>query len=115
MNPELLRYARKWTEDTERMLKSRVDKFKIKGRGFLKPSIQARLKSQDKKIVIEVRMKISGKFVDMGAGTNQAANTQTTKRKPNPWSNRFLWGRIRGLNKVVNLQVREMAKRIFRD
>ncbi len=115
MNPQLLQYAQEWTSTTERMLKSRVDKFQIKGRGLLKNSIQARLKSEGSKIVITIDMRTSGKYSDMGAGRGQKANTNTTARKQKKWANKFLYGRMYQLQRVASFEVREMAKRLFRE
>jgi hypothetical protein len=115
MNPQLLDYAQDWTQKTERFLKARVDKFQIKGRGLLKNSIQARLKTEGSKIVITIDMRTSGKFVDMGAGRGQTANTKTTARKQKKWVNKFLYGRMYALQKVAAIEVKEMAKRIFRE
>lgn len=115
MNPEIPKLATEWTNNTVETLKSSISKLKIGDTGDLKASITGSTEISGETVTVRLRMKLKGRFVDMGAGRSQPANTKRTARKAKKFYSRTFYGRLSGLRGAVSFQYVQETRKILKN
>ena len=104
-----------WAVRTEKLLRENIDKKGVIQSTRLKASLKHSIEENNGKITITFQFSMTGKFLDMGAGRGQKANTKTTKRKQKVWYRKTFFGRKVALQTAAYFQVQEEVKKVFSD
>ena len=104
-----------WAVRTEKLLRENIDKKGVIQATRLKASLKHSIEENNGKIAITFQFSMTGKFLDMGAGRGQKANTKTTKRKQKVIYRRTFFGRKAALQRAVYFQVQEEMKKVMID
>lgn len=115
MNPEIPKLATEWTAKTVEALKTSIGKLNIGSTGDLKASISGTAEISGETVTVRLRMKLKGRFVDMGAGRSQPANTKRTARKAKKFYSKTFYGRLSGLRGAVSFQYVQETRRILKN
>lgn len=114
MNPEIPKLATEWTAKTVEALKTSINKLNIGSTGDLKSSIIGTASISGETVIIRLRMKLKGRFVDMGAGRSQPANTKRTARKAKKFYSKTFYGRLSGLRGAISFQFVQETRRVLK-